>query len=389
MIGLFLWLFNKKGMKMDNSNAIGRLETISIDLLSFDEKNPRFGSLLDENGKMSEDNTIHQMLKKQNIAELMVSISDQGFFSGEPLLVTRNKGQGFTVVEGNRRLTALKILNGMYSHLIPLSIKELVDEAINTPKEIPCLVFNERSDILHYLGYRHITGVKSWGALEKAVYLEQLRMDLMKKYPNKVSEDIFRVLAREIGSKVPTVKQSLTSLALFKHAKDNTFYNLHNLSEHDIQFSLIYTALSYENIANFLGIDTAQNTELNGVLEERAKQLFSWAFVQDQQGRTILGESRNLKKLAAVVAKPDAVNVLIKTQDLDAAYALSGGPGGALSTIIEVVKSKLDQIDNLLNEYDFWPSDSQEGELHSINERFDTLVYRIKKSKKRKNEEGV
>lgn len=262
-------------------NIKSDLKNLRVSDLDFDPENPRFAGMITNTGKLNENDTIHQMLKKQNIAELLVSIADQGFFPGEPLLVAREKNDRYTVVEGNRRLTALKILNGEHKDIIPPSIQELVADANFKPKEIPCLVFEKRRDLIHYLGYRHITGVKPWGALEKAVYLKQLFDDLQQTYQDEPQNEIFKRLAREVGSKSPTVKQSLTSLALFNRAKEKEFYNLHGLSEDGIQFSFIYTALGYQNITEYLGIETAQDTELAGIQDDKAKQLFSWMFAQD------------------------------------------------------------------------------------------------------------
>jgi hypothetical protein len=50
------------------------------------------------------------MLEDESIIELMLAIGQHDFFVGEALLVVKN-GDGFTVVEGNRRLTSLKLLS--------------------------------------------------------------------------------------------------------------------------------------------------------------------------------------------------------------------------------------------------------------------------------------
>jgi hypothetical protein len=50
------------------------------------------------------------LLEDESIIELMLAIGQHDFFVGEALLVVKN-GDGFTVVEGNRRLTSLKLLS--------------------------------------------------------------------------------------------------------------------------------------------------------------------------------------------------------------------------------------------------------------------------------------
>ena len=46
------------------------------------------------------------------LEEIAQSFMDHGFFRNEPLIVTRVNGQGYTVIEGNRRLATLKVLRG-------------------------------------------------------------------------------------------------------------------------------------------------------------------------------------------------------------------------------------------------------------------------------------
>src|SRR5882762_9376812 len=79
-----------------------------VDNLLFDPDNPRFPSTL--NGE-DEDEVLDWMLKDATIVELMGSIGEQGYFPGEPLLVVpAKKGGKYYVVEGNRRLSAVKLL---------------------------------------------------------------------------------------------------------------------------------------------------------------------------------------------------------------------------------------------------------------------------------------
>lgn len=142
--------------------------------LVFDTHNPRLPSYLQKNA--DEAVIIDYMIKHSNMKELMLSIAETGFSDAEPLLVVQT-GDKYTVIEGNRRLSALKLLNNPSLAKVRVqSIREIVANALFVPKDIPCIVYEKREDILNYLGYRHITGVKEWGALEKARYLEQLYM---------------------------------------------------------------------------------------------------------------------------------------------------------------------------------------------------------------------
>jgi len=88
--------------------------------------------------------------------------TEHGYFQGEPLLVVPSKKRdGYDVVEGNRRLTAVKLLGNPSLALIrQKSVQRIRREARHKPTELPILKFEKRDEILDYLGYRHITGTK-------------------------------------------------------------------------------------------------------------------------------------------------------------------------------------------------------------------------------------
>ena len=88
------------------SNEIQYIETGKLE---FDPENPRFYRLNERAG--SDDAVIEEMLDDESVQDLMLSIGEQDYFPGEPLLVVK-KGKKFVVVEGNRRLAAVKLLNG-------------------------------------------------------------------------------------------------------------------------------------------------------------------------------------------------------------------------------------------------------------------------------------
>lgn len=315
--------------------------------LDFDPKNPRFLDAFD-GMEQADAEAIRRMVEEENIHELVGSIGQQGYFPGEPLLVTPNRERPgrFIVVEGNRRLAALRVLSGLVpdSHL-PESLVQAVREAEHKPLQVKCLSFSERRDILKYLGFRHISGPRRWEPLSKARYLA----DLISNFYTDLSFDAqLRALAKDIGSKPAYVAQLLTALRLYDQAKASNYYDLQRLSERDISFSLITTALSYNNIVQFLGIQSRGDASLQGLDENHLKDLLSWMFAQDQKGDTVLGESRRLKLLAAVVASSTATAELRKKGDLDQAYIHTSGPAEALTKLLDAADRSLEDCSTMM-----------------------------------------
>lgn len=321
-------------------------EVVMIDTqdIDFDPENPRFYRLNDAH---SEDAVIEEMLDDEGAQDLMLSIGQKGYFPGEPLLVIQEASGRYTVIEGNRRLAAVKLLNGQ---VLPptrrrASIAAIQAEAIVVPPtQLPCLKYTARRDVLRYLGYRHITGIKEWDSLSKAKYLDQLREEF---YSDLQEEDQLKSLAKDIGSRSDYVGKLLTALSLYIRAEDHNFFDL-PLEAKDIEFSYITTALGYRHIQSWLGLESPTDISMNNLVEENLKRAFSWMFVKDQQGKTILGESRKLDEMAAIVSSEDAISVLVETGRLSEAFLYTDGPQASLERALDEATKNVRVVWNML-----------------------------------------
>jgi hypothetical protein len=310
-------------------------EHLSVELLDFDPENPRFPP---EIAHGSIELLIERFIRDERLMEIMVSIADQGYFEGEPLLVTKF-GDRYHVIEGNRRLAALKLLSGQAP--IPegrISIEEIFNTAENRPDKVPCLIFPDNTQVLRYLGFRHITGIKSWSSLQKARYLKRLKQTFYQNYEGK---ELLTRLSREIGSRPDYVGQMLAALNIYELAERNNFYKVKGLTPEEIDFSVLSTALSYSNIADFVGLESRQDMDGEGVSDVNLEKLLSWMFVARSNQKSILGESRNLKKLAAIVESQDAIAMLVRDGNLDSAFQLSKGPALALNLSLKAIEKRL------------------------------------------------
>ncbi len=368
-------------MPKKSNPAQQKLAYLSVSQLRFDPHNPRFAKTLSLG---SDQAIIERMYEDENIAELVISISEQGFFPGEPLLVfpSENADDKFIVAEGNRRLAALKLLTrelrSPSSGLTSLveNIPSKIQDSFNP---VPCIIFKNRGEILHYLGYRHITGVRAWGPLEKALFLKQLKDDLQQKGTFEDDESLHHHLAREIGSKPKFVGLSLATLTFYQKAlkKNGRFFENQQLTEDDINFGVLYTALSYPTIATFVGMDSNQDNIQSNLNEPNAQRLLEWLF-QKKDRKTILRDSRNLGKLAHIVANPQAVETLVKLEDIDEAFDMTNGPEQAFDIQIEKLETAIGQISSLLKKSTFQPHKSQIQALQECSIDLENLYRKAK-----------
>ncbi len=330
-------------MRKNQHSAKGKIVYIDTEDLAFDPDNPRFYRL---NDASSISAVIDEMLDDEGVQDLMLSIGEKDYFEGEPLLVATHSDGSMIVVEGNRRLAATKLLNG---EITPpkrrmKSVESLRSEATYKPTSLPCIQYDNRKDVLRYLGYRHITGVKQWDSLSKAKYLAQLRDEF---YPNEELKRQLKVLANDIGSKPAYVGRLLTALELYTRAENKKFFKL-GIRNEDIEFSYLTTAITYNPILEWLGLESGEDIEMPSLNEGNLERAFAWMFVKDQNGRTILGESRNLKEMACIVSSPDAIKVLEETGKISEAFLYTDGPQSALQRAMDDAKSKLSTIWGML-----------------------------------------
>lgn len=296
------------------------LSALSIADLHFDPANPRLPEYVDSHDEAA---VIEYLLLETNLIELMLSIGAQGYFAGEPLLVVPRPAGGWTVVEGNRRLGALKLLSSdIVPTVLPKQVEAARAEAKERPVEVPALQFDERSEILSYLGYRHITGIKEWDHLAKARYLRQLR----ERHRELDNDAAHKLIAREIGSNASQVAKLLTGLTLMDRARDAGILNELALTPKDIPFSLLTTGIGYKDIATFIGLKGASDVEALDVKGTELRELFAWVFAKNPGQRTVLGESRHFPILARVVASERALASLRRGASLDVADLETSGP---------------------------------------------------------------
>jgi hypothetical protein len=330
-----------------------QITSLNVKDLIFDPENPRLPTKLRGYSKDSE--VLEWMILYENILELMGSIGVKGYFPAEPLLVVKStRKPGYEVIEGNRRLAAVKLLNQpSLATTKRNSIDELATEAVYRPASLPSIIFDKREDILVYLGYRHITGIKEWGPLAKAKYLDALRKTL--KIRNR--EEEYRTLAKIIGSKVTFVRNILAGLQVYNEIEGNSFFGIAGLDEISVEFGVLYTAVSRRNIATFVGVDIDADNPTKHVKVKQLRELTSWMFEKSSEGVTRLGESRNLTDLDEVVANSMALKYFRQGRPLSEAVLYTGKPAMILNQSINNSLSSLKVAQDQLHHIDRPDSD--------------------------------
>lgn len=136
---------------------------IDLDLL-----NPRHDISIDTQEKI-----ISHLVDKDKIKMLAKDIAENGISPIDLIAVIAKDDGRYTVVEGNRRICALTILNKPKKSLTASKFfNKLKESSTKIPKEIECLVFENRADADIWIERKHSgeqegKGTSAWDAEQK------------------------------------------------------------------------------------------------------------------------------------------------------------------------------------------------------------------------------
>ena len=352
-----------------------KFEFVPLENLKFDPLNPRLPSRVNGNDV---DDVLKFMVEDAGLLDLMGSIAKQGFFPGEPLLVTPDPkdGSDYIVIEGNRRLASCYLLNNPQAaprKRGPVS-KAADGMAPGTLDTIPVLIFPARNDILKHLGYRHVTGIKEWDPLAKARFLRQ-----QFNSEAGTNGERFKSIAKSIGSRSDYVGRLLTAFHLYSEIEEQNFYDIPDLDETTLEFSLISSFLAYTDIVEYLQLQNSQDLEAKGLNAERLKFITDFVFRKVDGKSTKLGESRNLKNLAAVLSNDKARDELEGGASLAVASRMVESASAAVTGLLD---DALDILKTILRKVEASPFSKKHGE--SISE-IEELLSQLREKVDQKN----
>lgn len=278
--------------------------------LSFDPENPRFLGVGEEN----EEEVIRRLYENADVDEVIKSILSAGYIPFEPLIVLED---GNVVLEGNRRLAALRLISdeNLRSRL---GVKLPIIENPHTPPEtVRVFRVHSRDDARAYIGFKHINGPFKWDALAKAQYAARWL----------ATGGTLDQISKTLGDNHSTVERLVRGWFTLEQARANGF-DMDRISKRRFSFSHLYTALTRAPIRTFLGLsesDDSSHPKPNPVAPEHLDKLqilMSWLYGQEQRNEPtiIRSQNPNLNQLSKVLTNKEATDFLLADRDLDRAF---------------------------------------------------------------------
>lgn len=314
----------------------GKIESLSVSELHFDRENPRL-SEFGVDASWSEQAILELLWDTMDVQELVQSIHASGFFPHEPIVVEERKDGGFVVLEGNRRLAAVKVLLGAPpGGTSEFQSPELLSGDRAALKQLPAIRSNRR-DAWRFLGFKHVNGPAKWSGYAKAHYIAEVHRD----HGVSLSD-----IARQIGDRNRTVQRLYRGLMVLQQAERAKVFDRENRYYPRFAFSHLYTGLGYSGVAGFLGIESKDPEDPTPVPPEKMKELgelLGWFYGSKRDDRRphIQSQNPDLRTLDEVLPNREALSALRAGEPLSRAHEISRPPLELFETALHAAKREL------------------------------------------------
>jgi len=328
---------------------------ISVKQLFLDPENPRLPK--EAQGK-SEGELLEVLFRRFNLEELAYSMAENGYFDEEPLVVIPqqlpkkfkkvepdnpeyvkfigDERTKFTVVEGNRRVAAAKLLldQGLRKKLGIKTWPKLSKAVAGNISQLPAIVYSKRREVVSYLGVRHLIGIQKWESYAKARYIASMA---------ESGADLDDIQAK-IGDRKNATRLSYICYKILEQAKDILGYDITKA-----QNNFSFLILSMGGLRNFLGMprklsEVDYNEPVPKDKMENLHFLLSCLY-GDKGSDPLIEESRDITDyLKWVLNSDEAYEYLKETGDLKEAYEYTAGEETYLHKALATANKKLDLV---------------------------------------------
>ncbi|GMO43366.1 MAG: hypothetical protein Pg6C_04930 [Treponemataceae bacterium] len=295
---------------MDNENNPGaKMELVSLKNLYLDPNNYRL--IHDPAWKQVQDTAIrdddaaartYRLLvgdKYQNIQDLVESFKSNGYLPVDQIQVRPIDGDNFVVIEGNRRVAALKYLNNEYEQR-RIDLDKLDKNIFD---HVPVVIYDKSDEAQHLvlMGLKHISGNLKWGEWNQAKLLETL----INTY--KMSED---EVCMKIGIQRNELRRNVRALGLAKQ---------YQKSDYGDQFKESMFPIFREATRNTVMKEWLQWDETHKIAKDDSNRdlFFSWLSRETIDEDTLDDDTGNVITFGKRIQEPaitkrDDIRILVK-----------------------------------------------------------------------------
>lgn len=335
---------------------------VPVGWLRLDRQNPR---LIGQGDRSSDEEIIARLYRAAELDELLQSISANGYLDIEPLIVLSTPDpstDGLIVLEGNRRLAALRLLLEpdlvdaiATSQNLRVQVPDVPLRLRETLEEVSVYAVARREEARSFIGFKHINGPAKWDAYAKARFAAEW-YEAGRADGTDLAE-----IANAIGDRHDTIKRMVSAIYVLDQARNEGLFDIaEDRATSRLNFSHLYTALSRSQYMDYLGLGTAwarldptPDQVPRDKLDELRNVLF-WIYGSKQDGLQPVVRSQNpdIKRLGEVLANAQGRHVLELKRDLDEAHSATQPVDRQFTASLLRARSDITEAAGSLRAYD-------------------------------------
>lgn len=333
-----------------------RTDRKKISQLVFDRKNPRLALELIGDNSPDDGQIIRYLDDISPLSELVTSILENGYIAIEPLIVIE-EGDVYRVLEGNRRLAAIKLIADKKFReehdLFSIDDSLITEHVRETIEELPTYEVDDEKDARALIGFKHIKGPYKWNSFAKAKYVtDQYR-------ENYSLDDPISAIAKKIGDENGTVRNLIGGMLVLEQALDRGIFDITDRQKRGpFAFSHLYTALGRSEYQEYLGLKKGwlEKPNLSPISEENEENLkniltYLYGSKREEKPSFIRSQNPDLKRLGEIVVHPEAHQQLKTMNSLDIAYEYLQPDAVVFGDSIRKALVAVDKVSSYLSRY--------------------------------------
>lgn len=285
-------------------------QTVEVQNLLFDPENPRMAVDL-----QGDQRKIFRFLVDDiGVEDVLNSLAASGMIAGDPLIARPAESPGdFYVIEGNRRLAALKLLNGERigdGEPEPV-VPQVTHEIAATLRSATIQLGWDQDKLDAYLGYKHVTSAREWAPEAKAKFV-------LSRCGGDFSDATLLKFALRLGTTLPTLRRWVVAHLTLQQAEQRGIFHP-EAAYAKRYFGTFYTLLGSQQVQDFIALNSSPLTKTPVPDDhlERLGELVNWIIGTRQSPPVI--NSRSQQKFDAVLASPSALQYFRAKRNLDGA----------------------------------------------------------------------
>jgi hypothetical protein len=291
--------------------------------LNLDFKNPRFAAY-HRRGRRKEKEIVSHLLENDDLRELIESIAANGYVDLEPVIVVEEDAE-LIVVEGNRRIAALKLFRGAIDAAdLGVKLPPIAADLEDSLHEVTYRRVKDRDEARQYIGFKHINGPHKWDAFAKGRFAADW---YIAERSNGLT---LRDIAHRLGDRHDTIIRLVNGIFVLEQAQKSKLFDIEDRPPgRPFFFSHLYVALTRTPYRDYLGMDDKwrQNDPSPHPVPSkslpRLRQVLIWLYGSAEQEVEPIVRSQNphVKQLGEVLSNPIALKRLEASNDLAKAFS--------------------------------------------------------------------